>query len=444
MNSSVVKVLLFGTTLLLGTTSLLSGALLLPMSAQAALPDQTEGQHLGVASCASSLCHGALRRPANAPLAMNEYILWSHQDRHSKAFEALVSGRGRALGARLGLASPESAPQCLACHSDHVAAAQRGPRFALADGVGCEACHGGAEHWIASHVASSATYPEDVRRGMYPTADLVERAQLCDSCHVGNEQKWATHAMMAAGHPRLTFELDTYLALEPAHYTLDASYQRRKPMASHTQTWAVGQLTAALTTLQALQGARLRAPGVFPELTLFSCTACHNSDLEHPKLARTGSAVHTVPGTVPLNEAYWRMGALIAQALDREAGARTLLLDHALQRAVQGSRAEIADSARALGSEFSLVEKRALSAPWDAGETSHVLAAVLDAGVQGEFRDYLGAEQAVMASELLLIDAGRAQHLRPQLDTLYRLLRTVDGYRSTEFVEALKALKSAP
>jgi hypothetical protein len=410
----------------------------------AALPYQGPERHEGVASCASSLCHGAIRPPANSPLAMNEYILWSHQDRHAKSYQALLSERGRAIASRLGLPAAESARVCLDCHADNVPAAQRGARFLLTDGVGCEACHGGAEHWIASHVAAKATYPEDVSHGMYPCANLGERALLCASCHVGNSDKWATHTMMAAGHPRLGFELDTYLALEPPHYTVDASYRRRKPAFNHAQTWAAGQLAFSVTELDVLQGAGLRTAGVFPELAFFSCTACHNSDLERPEGRRRSMTSLTVPGTVPLNDAYWRMSYLIARVLDPEVGARVLTLTQALQHAILESRDKLASTARDLSVALRAVQRRSLSSGWDSAQTTRVLQSVLQMGSQGEFRDYLGAEQAVMATELLLIDSGRAAQLRPQLDTLYRLLKSVDGYRSAEFIDALKSLKNAP
>jgi hypothetical protein len=208
----------------------------------APLPYQSLDQHLGVASCASSLCHGSVTPNAHYDVLLNEYITWSHQDAHAKAFLALTSERGRSIAAKLGLPSAEGAKVCLDCHSDNVAAAQRGGKFALTDGVGCEACHGGAERWIASHATAKATYKDDVGKGMYPSANLAERATLCESCHLGNADKPATHNMMGAGHPRLSFELDTYLALEPPHYTIDANYRQRKSTFSHTQTWAEGQL----------------------------------------------------------------------------------------------------------------------------------------------------------------------------------------------------------
>jgi hypothetical protein len=409
----------------------------------ASLPYQSHDQHLGVASCASSLCHGSVTPNAHYDVLLNEYITWSHQDAHAKAYLALTSERGRSIAAKLGLPSAEGAKVCLDCHSDNVAAAQRGGKFALADGVGCEACHGGAEHWIASHATAKATYRDDVSKGMYPSADLAERATLCESCHVGNADKPATHSMMGAGHPRLSFELDTYLALEPPHYAIDVNYRRRKATFNHMQTWAEGQLRASVLQLELLQGPLFRGGGVFPELALFNCSSCHDSSMQRPEWRRRTMTQLMPPGTVPLNDAYWRMSWLIERALDPSEGAHVLNEAQGLQRALLTSRDEVASRAADLANTLRRVEQRVSNQVWTVPQSSSLLEGLLTAGSDGEFRDYLGAEQAVMAIELLLIDGGQAARLRPQLDALYRLVKDVDAYRSADFIAGVKGLRAA-
>jgi hypothetical protein len=409
----------------------------------ATLPYQSKDQHLGVASCASSLCHGSVTPNANYNVLLNEFVTWSHQDAHAKAFQALTSERGRSIAGKLGLPSAESAKECLDCHADNVAPTQRGAKFALADGVGCEACHGGAERWIASHATAKATYQSDVSQGMFPSANLGDRAQLCESCHVGNSDKQATHNIMGAGHPRLGFELDTYLALEPPHYAGDAGYRRRKPTFNHAQTWAAGQLQASALQLDLLQGPLLRAGGVFPELALFNCSACHDSSMQRLEWRRRAMTQLTSPGMVPLNDAYWRMSWIIARAINPEEGELVLTQAQTLQRAVLGSREQLAAQGRELGNVLRRLQQRVTGEAWTASRTSDVLESILQAGTDGEFRDYLGAEQAVMATELLLIERGQAARLRPQLDELYRLVKDVDAYRSADFIAELRVLRAA-
>jgi hypothetical protein len=80
----------------------------------------------------------------------------------------------------------------------------------MSDGVACETCHGPAQRWIRTHVEPDATHAKNIANGMYPTADDVQRARLCQSCHLGTAEKFVDHRMIAAGHPRLAFELDTF------------------------------------------------------------------------------------------------------------------------------------------------------------------------------------------------------------------------------------------
>src|SRR5450432_3915140 len=95
------------------------------------------GTHEGVASCAGSTCHS---RPVASGLTVrqNELITWQdpHSDAgaHSRAWRTLTLPRAQAIAARLGIGPAQSAPACLGCHADPVAAGQRGARFQLSDG----------------------------------------------------------------------------------------------------------------------------------------------------------------------------------------------------------------------------------------------------------------------------------------------------------------------
>jgi hypothetical protein len=72
-----------------------------------------------------------------------------------------------------------------------------------------------------------------------------------------------------------------------------------------------------------------------------------------------------------------------------------------------------------------------------------VLAGLLDLGARREYRDYISAEQAMMATELLLIDIGKADRFRPRLDALYRLVEDDEAYRPEQFVTGMEQLRSA-
>src|SRR5207237_9069235 len=135
-----------------------------PSPAQTASDDAV---HLGVASCAGNNCHGAVQPFKTARVTQNEYLIWAQKDKHSKAFAVLREERGRRIAQNLGLPDAETAEICLACHADNVAPAKRGRQFQLADGVGCESCHGGAGGWLGTHIAGSS-HTANLAAGMYP------------------------------------------------------------------------------------------------------------------------------------------------------------------------------------------------------------------------------------------------------------------------------------
>jgi cytochrome c554/c'-like protein len=404
------------------------------------LPYQSTDRHLGVASCASSVCHGAVQPPNKPGPLMNEFVTWSHQDSHGKAFQSLLGPQGRSIAAKLKIGPAESAKICLDCHADNVPQARRAKTFLLTDGIGCEACHGGAERWISSHTSSRSNYRQNIRDGMYPTADLNDRAALCLSCHFGTSDKFATHAIMAAGHPRLSFELDTFLALQPVHYRIDDNYRRRKPSFTDSQVWIRGQLLAAQAELLALQGPMITASHTFPELALFNCTSCHDASMHRLEWRPRQLIGDMRPGTVPVNDASLRMSWMIARTMSDADGARIQNLAQALQQSVGGDPRQIAAASGQLRSALSEVlakvgDERATLRP------RALLDSILQAGIEGEYRDYLGAEQAVMAMDLLMNEAKLAGSNKVQLDELYRLLKSDETYRSADFMAALKVLR---
>ncbi len=310
-----------------------------PAAAQAAAPARpTDSVHLGVASCAGSTCHGAVERLKGSSVAQNEYIIWSRKDKHAKAYAVLGEPRSQRIARNLGLGDARTAPICLDCHADNVPPDMRGPQFQISDGVGCEACHGGAKSWLGVHI-SGATHREDVAAGMYPTDDPKARAEKCLSCHFGDDQRFMTHRIMGAGHPRLSFELDTFTAAEPAHFVVDKVYIQRKGPVNDVRVWAVGQAVSLVKHMDALLDPKRAPKGLFPDLVLFDCTACHHSmnNLRWQPDPATGLP----PGTPTLEDANAVMLRIIAARV-APAAAETIA-DHmlALHRATTANWAAV-------------------------------------------------------------------------------------------------------
>ena len=281
------------------------------------LPQYADDVHLGVTSCAGSTCHGATSPWKGSTVLQNEYITWDRYDPHSKAYSVLLNDVSKQMAENLGIGKAHEAKICLDCHADNVSEKNRGRVFQISDGVGCEACHGGGERWLGLHVSGVATHQDNIKAGLYPTEDPIKRAELCLSCHFGNDKKIVTHRIMGAGHPRLDFELDTFTATQPAHYEIDKDYYERKVVSNGIQTWAIGQALALEKRFDALLKMG-ETGGIFPELVLFDCQACHHSLMTQKWQPRAGTGLG--PGVVRFDDSNLLMLQIIIESIDEERG----------------------------------------------------------------------------------------------------------------------------
>lgn len=420
--------------------------LLFAITAGAAELPQSDGStHTGVASCAASQCHGsAVPRDATGVL-QNEYVTWTQSDPHAAAFETLNSEQSRLIAARLGIGEASQAKECLDCHADNVAPQHRGDKFQLSDGVGCEACHGGAENWLSSHDnAATQDHASNISAGMYPTNEAAARADLCLSCHLGTEFKFATHRMMAAGHPRLSFELDTFTELwrtlgRQPHFRNDADYLDRKPVPGHSYTWAVGLVKEARLRLDLIASSHFDGIGMFPELGFYDCHACHRSmkSVQWRRLPRHGSAA---PGMPFINDGTFVMSLALARAIQADSVADMEVALRRLHAAGSESVESIRTAAAAL--DALLAKLGRVVTPTEIGKhESQILEAVLETGAEGNYLDYASAEQAFMAVQMLIIELDEPE-LEASLDVLAQSLSDDERYRPVQFATLLDELRS--
>ncbi|MDZ7644670.1 MAG: multiheme c-type cytochrome [Woeseiaceae bacterium] len=414
----------------------LAAVCLLPLvTAAAELPAD---RHLGVATCAASQCHGSAVARDGSAVLQNEYVTWTSHDPHAASYRTLRSDASVAMAARLGLANAHTADICLDCHADNVPAARRGERFQLSDGVGCEACHGGAERWIDTHYNTPVvSHADNLAAGLYPNERPAARAELCLSCHLGTDDRFATHRIMAAGHPRLAFELDTFTELWRTagglqHFRVDDDYRERKGAASHVETWATGLLADTRRRLALLQGGRLATDGLFPELGLFDCHACHRSmkSVQWRRLPRHGDAD---PGEPFIADGSFVMSMVLARAIAPEIAAaiEAALAGLHSARGAAGKRA----AAAVLDREAVRLQAAADADTLRRGQRD-IMNALLDAGAAGEYLDYGSAEQAFMAVQMLAFELGDAP-LQEELDRLAAALQDDESYRPAQFARLL-------
>lgn len=396
--------------------------------------------HLGVGTCAASTCHGSVQPWQNSTVLQNEYTVWSTHDAHAGAYKALQSDRAVAIAARLGIGPAEKADICLDCHADNVAESRRGKNFDIADGVGCETCHGGAENWLGVHVSGVADRKQILAAGMYPTEDPVARGELCVGCHQANPDRLVSHRLMAAGHPRLSFELDTYSVNQPFHARIDEDYRLRKSPRDGANVWAIGQAVGAREQLAALAKSMRSDSHLFPELTFFECRSCHHAFEERRWQAQPG--VGLGPGEPQLHDANLVMAAAIATSVDDGLAEQIRSGTRGLHLATRRGAGAVAAAAEDLAGTIRELETRLASRALDRDALRGVLAGIASERRVADYADYGAAEQVTMAAASILATLGSEGH-EEALDALYEATRSPDGYRVGRFAGALSQLRDS-
>jgi hypothetical protein len=405
--------------------------------------------YLGVASCGGTTCHGRSEADG-AVVRQDELKLWQDPataaGAHSRAWDVLRDPRAQAIGQRLGIGDPTAAPECLGCHA--TPSGPRGVRFQTSDGVGCESCHGPSSGWLHTHYTVGGTHADNVSRGLVPLENPRVRAAQCLDCHFGSagEGQFVTHRIMAAGHPRISFELDLFSTLQQ-HYNLDDDYHQRKGNTNSTQVWAIGQAMALDRALSLFTSAR-GTEGVFPEFYFFDCHSCHRQISDDPRfrpaaLANPGRPLP--PGVPPFNDENMIMldaaarvvAPGLAERFARDSRAFHAAIDHDRSAAVAAAQ-QLRASARALADAFS-------NAQMGPGQTFAVIDAITSTALRERFTDYAGSVQAVMATDTLLsalvnqgqVSAGAASGIRGDINAAYRAVHDPNDYNPGAFRASL-------
>lgn len=406
--------------------------------------------HLGVASCSGSTCHG--RQEADGKIVrQDELMRWQEPSTpggaHSRAFAILSGARSQQIAARLGIGPATAAPMCLGCHS--APASQRGPRFQASDGVGCESCHGAASGWIAAHYSVGASHRRNVSLGMVPLENPRARASVCLDCHFGSadEGQFVNHRIMAAGHPRIAFELDLFSTLQQ-HHDEDIDYAQRKGRTSNVRFWAVGQAMAFDRALGLYTDPGLGQEGVFPEFYFFDCHSCHRRIYDGEDAVRTGvrNPARPIPEGMPaFNDENMIMLSAAARVTAPDLAQRFDADSRAFHAALAQNRAAAVAAAGKLRTSASALADAFSRTGFDRAQTFAIIETIAGEAISPRFTDYEGSVQAVMAVDTLLsalvnsgtVSKGAAGAIRPDINAAYAAIRDPNAYKPLEFRRSL-------
>ena len=291
---------------------------------------------LGAGGCATAGCHAA---PIEGHLPWESaYTVWATHDRHTRAYEVLREPLAQQIITLLSARDPSHPlspahenKSCLGCHTT-----VQGAR--ASEGVSCESCHGPAGDWLVAH-----TLPGWQTRGnslgMVDLADPYICATQCGQCHIGAPPAAdgalyeVSHDMIAAGHPRLVFNLRSFKQGEPPHWRdRFAAGDGGLDVLDEVVLGRLGALDAYLAKIE-FQAARAMKTGagdqagVWPEFTAFDCYGCHrqaiaqidHAQIDHIPVDRSATATRPL-GRLRLEPMRW---ALTEELLPEDA-ARTL------------------------------------------------------------------------------------------------------------------------
>ena len=254
-----------------------------PVCLAAGGPAAAQGQEsswVGTSGCSKQGCHNGPGKGKRA-----EYRLWSTQDPHSQAFDVLKEKISQRIAEGIGLTQPAyKADLCVRCHSADAVPwspkpnqADRARESRLSEGVSCEVCHGAASKWLEPHLRPqwrAQTRAVKAQSGLRDLTSPRARVEICINCHVGMPGFEVNHDMIAAGHPRLRFEVTAFLDTGLTRHWDETEMRRRDP-AFTAKLWFMGQ-TATFKRDVAVLAARTPEQ-LFTEFADHDCYACHKS-----------------------------------------------------------------------------------------------------------------------------------------------------------------------
>jgi hypothetical protein len=406
---------------------------------------QDVGKYSGPGSCAASNCHGSVTPRTTTEIRQNEYSIWAAQDRHAHAYLVLSNPVSLRMGKILKLSTPPAqADKCRVCHTLNVPESLRAQTFQGDEGVSCENCHGPAVGWLGPHTTKGWTRAQSIKLGQYDTKDLLSRSERCMSCHVGTPEKRVDHEMIAAGHPDLTFELDTFSAVMPRHWR----YPPEGDPWAGVQEWGIGQAVELRETLNRLS--RSATGKTWPEYAELECFACHHS-LTSPQDSWRQARGYPgrTPGVPAWNASRYVAFRHLVEQVNPD-GSRQLNAQLENVFTLVGSRAEpdqIASAAKQASSLADQMAQQLRTQKYDRDLSTRVMQAIAADGNPIAEQGERSAEQAAMAIDAIYVayqkneNIGNAPELRAAINRLFDQLQNPSAYNAPMFAAQMQKVK---
>jgi len=126
-------------------------------------------KYIGAGKC--KMCHASDAKG-------NQYKVWS-ESKHAKAYADLASDAAKMTAEKAGLKTdPQKSPECLKCHVTAFGEndGSKEESFNIADGVGCETCHGAGSDYKGLSVMKDKQ--KSTEAGL-----IIPTKETCVKCH---------------------------------------------------------------------------------------------------------------------------------------------------------------------------------------------------------------------------------------------------------------------
>jgi len=411
--------------------------LLLPAAVSAA--DATDGKYTGPGSCGSTSCHGGVRPRSDNAVLQNEYTTWTLHDKHSRAASLLTNEVGTRMGKILGI-TPSKEQRCLVCHSLNVTEEQKTRSFDTGDGVSCEACHGPASNWLGPHTTRGWDYEKSTALGMIDLRDPVKRSEKCLSCHLGDSTRSVDHELIAAGHPDLYFELNSFTAVMPAHWK-----ERDKDPFFELRELATGQGVALRENLKRISR---NASKFWPEYAELDCFECHHSLVGAKDSWRQARGYpDRRPGNPQWNSSRYVVYRVILNQVDHDSSAR---LEASIKRVddlvsdIRANPTAIAQAAEAAAGTVDEIAKRMPKLQMDGVAGWKLIKAITASSDRIAGAGERSAEQAAMVLDSLFVasnsgaQASNGSQIGAAITALFPLVENPSAYNPNSFAQQMR------
>lgn len=397
----------------------------------------------GAASCTQAGCHELTAPATDSNVDRNEYAVWS-QGPHSKSYLVLLSDQANRIARNMGVGTPTQADLCLDCHTTNAPLDQRGSLYNAEEGVSCESCHGASGLWFETHSDLDVTIEELRAQGLRPTHDPIRRAEICLDCHFGASDQFAGHRLLAAGHPRVSFELDSYTEIN-AHHTVDDDYVERKSNVDGVRVWAIGQAMAIERRMSLLADPRTGTLGFFPEMAFFDCHSCHA-----PMSVKRKASVNK-RGQPRFDDAHMKMLSIAMRFAEPGLGDEIAGDIRRLHAAAAQSRSAVVSAAKQMQSTAQRAVESLATRSFQGGEMREILQVLARDGASGRYSDYATAEQTALVIDSTLAALINGAHISDAdydrlsgvLDQVFSTVESDDRYSASQFTSAMRAFQAS-